>query len=91
MNGKKIFASLAGAADYYGILCTEEKAGEQPDIKDTLYVAVPRDSDGFSVTGPWDPLGMRGTVSRTLIMRDVFIPDSLQLMPRGIYHLAARV
>jgi alkylation response protein AidB-like acyl-CoA dehydrogenase len=90
MNGKKIFASLAGAADYYGILCTEEKSDTQPDVKDTLYIAVPHDSDGFSVVGPWDPLGMRGTVSRTLVMSDVFIPDSLQLLPRGIYHLAAR-
>ncbi len=90
MNGKKIFASLAGAADYYGILCTEEKADAEPDIKDTLYVAVPHDSDGFEVTGPWDPLGMRGTVSRTLVMQDVFIPDALQLMPRGVYHMAAR-
>jgi alkylation response protein AidB-like acyl-CoA dehydrogenase len=27
-----------------------------------------------SVTGEWDPLGMRGTVSRTLIFQDVFVP-----------------
>src|SRR5436853_1947802 len=29
VNGKKIFASLSGAADYYGILCTERAAGEE--------------------------------------------------------------
>src|SRR4051794_17100583 len=29
VNGKKIFASLSGAADYYGILCTERAEGEQ--------------------------------------------------------------
>ncbi len=28
-----------------------------------------------SVTGEWDPLGMRGTVSRTLIFKDVFVPE----------------
>ena len=28
VNGKKIFASLSGAADYYGVLCTERAEGE---------------------------------------------------------------
>src|SRR6266481_5119463 len=28
VNGKKIFASLSGAADYYGILCTERAEGQ---------------------------------------------------------------
>ena len=27
INGKKIFASLAGAADFYGLLCTPDKVG----------------------------------------------------------------
>ena len=87
VNGKKIFASLSGAADYYGVLCTEDK----PDrtLRDTLYIAVPADAAGFSITGDWDPLGMRGTVSRTLVMKDVFVPDGGQLMPRGIYFQAA--
>jgi alkylation response protein AidB-like acyl-CoA dehydrogenase len=87
VNGKKIFASLSGAADYYGTLCTEDK----PDasMRDTLYLAVPADAPGFSITGEWDPLGMRGTVSRTLVMKDVFVPDSAQLMPRGVYYQAA--
>src|ERR1700759_4636490 len=28
VNGKKIFASLSGAADYYGVLCTERAEGQ---------------------------------------------------------------
>ena len=87
ISGKKIFASLSGAANYYGVLCTEDK----PDagVRDTLYVAVPGDSEGFSIVGDWDPLGMRGTVSRTLLMKDVFVPDNAELMPRGVYFQAA--
>ncbi len=87
INGRKIFASLSGAADYYGVLCTEDK----PDasVRDTMYVAVPGAAPGFSITGDWDPLGMRGTVSRTLVMKDVFVPDDAQLMPRGVYFQAA--
>ena len=87
LNGKKIFASLAGAADYYGVLCTEAKPALS--MRDTLYMAVPGDSPGLSITGDWDPLGMRGTVSRTLVFNDVFVPDDAAMMPRGVYFQAA--
>ena len=87
INGKKIFASLSGAADFYGILCTEDK----PDLsmRDTLYMAVPGDAPGLTISGEWDPLGMRGTVSRTLIFKDLFVPDEAAMMPRGVYFQAA--
>ena len=87
VNGKKIFASLSGAAHYYGVLCTEAKA--ELSMRDTLYIGVPGDAPGLTITGDWDPLGMRGTVSRTLVFKDVFVPDEAQMMPRGIYHQAA--
>jgi alkylation response protein AidB-like acyl-CoA dehydrogenase len=88
LNGKKIFASLSGAADYYGVLCTEDKADRS--VRDTLFMAVPADAEGISVVGPWDPVGMRGTVSRTLLIENVFIPDEQMLLPRGVYYQAAR-
>ncbi|HZN86531.1 MAG TPA: acyl-CoA dehydrogenase, partial [Burkholderiales bacterium] len=89
VSGKKIFASLSGAADYYGILCTERAEGEQASRRNTLYLAVPANAPGVSVVGDWDPLGMRGTVSRTLLMKDVFVPESELLMPHGVYFRAA--
>jgi alkylation response protein AidB-like acyl-CoA dehydrogenase len=87
LSGKKIFASLSGAADYYGVLCTEEKLVLSQ--RDTLYLGVPAKAEGVSIVGDWDPLGMRGTVSRTLVMKDVFVPESAELMPPGIYFQAA--
>jgi alkylation response protein AidB-like acyl-CoA dehydrogenase len=33
---------------------------------------------------------MRGTVSRTLIFNDVFVPDNAKLMPSGVYFQAAK-
>jgi alkylation response protein AidB-like acyl-CoA dehydrogenase len=87
LNGKKIFASLSGAADYYGVLCTEDRPDRS--MRDTLYMAVPAEAPGLTITGDWDPLGMRGTVSRTLILKDVFVTDDAQLMPRGVYYQAA--
>ncbi len=89
-KGKKIFASLAGSADYYGALCTELlHEDDRPSRRNTLYLAIPAAAGGVRVTGDWDPMGMRGTVSRTLLFEDVFVPDGSELMPRGIYYQAA--
>jgi alkylation response protein AidB-like acyl-CoA dehydrogenase len=89
VDGKKIFASLSGHADYYGILATETAGSERLSRRDTLYLAVPADAPGVEVTGEWDPLGMRGTVSRTLVFREVFVPEDAALMPEGVYFQAA--
>ena len=87
VNGKKIFASLSGAADYYGVVCTEDKV--ERSTRDTLLLSVPADAPGVTVVGEWDPLGMRGTVSRNLIFKDVFVADTELLLPRGCYHQSA--
>ena len=89
VSGKKIFASLSGAADYYGVLCTERGEGDAASRRNTLYLAIPAKAEGVSVVGDWDPLGMRGTVSRTLLLKDVFVPEDEMLMPRGVYFRAA--
>ena len=89
VSGKKIFASLSGAANYYGVLCTERARGEIASRRNTLYLAVPAAAEGVKVVGDWDPLGMRGTVSRTLLLEDVFVPEEEMLMPRGVYFEAA--
>ena len=88
VDGKKIFASLSGAADYYGVLCTLDKPAAT--LRDSLYLALPADAPGVTVSGDWDPLGMRGTVSRTLILEKVFVPDEARLMPEGLYFQAAQ-
>jgi alkylation response protein AidB-like acyl-CoA dehydrogenase len=89
VNGKKIFASLSGAADYYGVLCTERAEGEAASRRNTLYLAIPANAEGVSVVGDWDPLGMRGTVSRTLLFKDVLVSADEMLMPHGVYFQAA--
>jgi alkylation response protein AidB-like acyl-CoA dehydrogenase len=68
INGRKIFASLlAGAANYYGVLCTEDKGDDKPRrARHAVHGRAGHAPAGFSVSGDWDPLGMRGTVSRNL-------------------------
>jgi alkylation response protein AidB-like acyl-CoA dehydrogenase len=89
INGRKIFASLAGHADCYGILCTEVAEGEKASRRNTLYLGVPAQAPGVAVSGEWDPLGMRGTVSRTLTFENVFVGEDAALMPPGLYFQAA--
>lgn len=89
VRGKKYFASLSGHADYYTVVCTEMRNGEELDQKHTIMMAVPAKADNFKVTGVWDTLGMRGTVSRTLEIDGAFVPDDLQMMPSGGYYQAA--
>lgn len=91
VSGRKIFASLAGAADYYGVLCTLEHPGQVAggSQRDALYLAVPADAPGLRLSGDWDPLGMRGTVSRDICFDQVFVPEDARLLPEGLFHEAA--
>ena len=85
INGRKKFASLAGNCDYYSILCTEHKPGKEPHPEDTMLFAVHKDSPGLKIIGDWNPLGMRGTVSRDLILDDVFVTAEDMLMPPNVF------
>jgi alkylation response protein AidB-like acyl-CoA dehydrogenase len=83
VSGRKIFASLSGAANFYNVTCQVE--GEDQ----IRLLGVPAGAEGVTIDGVWDPLGMRGTVSRTLLMTDVFVPDSNEWMPVGLFNQAA--
>jgi alkylation response protein AidB-like acyl-CoA dehydrogenase len=83
VTGRKIFASLSGAADFYNVIC-------QVDGEEAIrFLGVPAEAEGVSIVGEWDPLGMRGTVSRTLLMHDVFVPADNEWLPAGVYNQAA--
>ena len=83
VTGRKIFASLSGAADFYNVTC------QVPGEEDIRLLGVPADAEGVSIVDDWDPLGMRGTVSRTLLMDEAFVPSANEWMPAGTYNQAA--
>ena len=85
INGFKKFASLAGYCDYYSIVCTEVFEGQEPRHEDTMIFVVHKDAPGLSVQGDWNPLGMRGTNSRDLVLRDVYVSEDDLMMPKGIF------
>ena len=85
INGMKKFASLAGNCDYYCIVCTEHFEGQEPRHEDTMIFSVHKDTPGLSVVGDWNPLGMRGTTSLDLLLKEVFVTEDEKMMPAGVF------
>ncbi|MDH3678607.1 MAG: acyl-CoA/acyl-ACP dehydrogenase [Acidimicrobiia bacterium] len=84
VTGRKIFASLSGAADIHNIVCVVE--GDRR----IRFLGVPADAAGVRIEGDWDPLGMRGTDSRNLVLDDVFVPAGNEWLPPGLFDQSAR-
>jgi alkylation response protein AidB-like acyl-CoA dehydrogenase len=83
LNGRKFFVSLAGAAPYFATPAI--RVGDEPWIERTLYLQVPKDAPGVTFPGDWDPMGMRGTVSRDMLLEEVFVPDDAEVLPPGLF------
>jgi len=83
VNGRKFFVSLADAAPYFATPAI--RIGNEPWIERTLYLQVPRAAPGVSFPGEWDPMGMRATVSRDMLLQDVFVPDEAEVLPPGLF------
>jgi alkylation response protein AidB-like acyl-CoA dehydrogenase len=84
VTGRKIFASLAGAADIHNVICTVD--GDRR----VRLLGVPAGSDGVRIEGDWDPLGMRATDSRNLVLDGAFVPSEHEWLPPGGFDQAAR-
>jgi alkylation response protein AidB-like acyl-CoA dehydrogenase len=83
VTGRKFFVSLADAAPYFATPAILLADG--PWIDRTLYLQVPRNAPGVSFPGEWDPMGMRGTVSKDMVLKDVFVPDDAEVLPPGLF------
>jgi alkylation response protein AidB-like acyl-CoA dehydrogenase len=83
VNGRKFFVSLAGCAPYYATPAI--RLGDEPWIERTLYLRIPKEAPGVSFAGDWDPMGMRGTVSRDMVLENVFVPDDAEVLPAGLF------
>jgi 3-hydroxy-9,10-secoandrosta-1,3,5(10)-triene-9,17-dione monooxygenase len=71
VNGWWDYASGCDAATHFiGTAAILSEAGE---LVDTRWFAVRRDQ--FEIIDNWDTLGMRGTGSRRVVIKDVFVPE----------------
>ena len=73
LNAHKGFASLAPAADYYNIWTAVE--GEGSFAVRMVLATLPRGVPGLELVDDWDTLGMRPTVSWSLVLTDVAVPQ----------------
>ncbi|MCF6193785.1 MAG: acyl-CoA/acyl-ACP dehydrogenase, partial [Kangiellaceae bacterium] len=73
LNGKKSFVSMSGHADYYVVAAVPEV---QPggDIPVVSWLVLSKDDEGIEIEDMWDTMGMRGTVSNNMKLKDVFVP-----------------
>src|SRR5262249_46851522 len=73
VSGRKMFASMIGAADYVLVMAYPDEA-TAPFAG--IILMLPRVIEGRSVEPDWDVLGMRATRSDSLILDECPLPNS---------------
>lgn len=72
ISGVKSFGCATGVADRY--LITANLEG-YTDAAGLCTFFIDRDADGVAEREKWDALGMRGTATHGLVLKDVFVPE----------------
>jgi acyl-CoA dehydrogenase len=84
VNAHKRFCSGGPGADVFVTSAIFDGA-DRPEV---LHFAVPMKTEGVEIQDNWDTLGMRGTGSNDILMRDVFVPEEaiVARRPSGEWH-----
>lgn len=84
VSGRKIFASGCPLGDLLVTMAVEQTA-EGPTV---LHMAIPLKAQGVAILDTWRTLGMRGTGSHDIELKDVFVPDAAVTVrrPSGKWH-----
>jgi alkylation response protein AidB-like acyl-CoA dehydrogenase len=79
VEGEKHFCTMAGAASRYMVHCAMRGIASPQNLQ---LVLVPRDHPRLTITGEWDTLGMRATVSPSVTLAACDVgADALLGMP----------
>jgi len=83
LNGRKTFTTLSPVLDYFLVTAS---LGE-----DTAEFMIPRAAEGLRIEETWNMVGMRGTASHDLVLKDVIVPEAalMQLFPKKKIQSAA--
>ena len=81
IDGVKHFCSMAGAAHRNMVHCDMDGAGDGDGFQ---LVLVPTGTAGMEISGDWNVLGMRATVSPTVEFRDCRVSDDALLGKPGV-------
>ena len=84
VNAHKRFVSGGPGADVF-VTSAVFDGDEGPEV---LHFAIPFKSDGVEIQSNWDTLGMRGTGSNDVLMKEVFVPEAAVVArrPVGVWH-----
>jgi alkylation response protein AidB-like acyl-CoA dehydrogenase len=91
LNGRKIFASGSPAANVLMTMGVYDDPSAGPTV---MHFPVPLDAPGVTVLDTWRVLGMRGTGSHDIELKDVFVPDAATQgvrRPAGKWHPSMHV
>jgi alkylation response protein AidB-like acyl-CoA dehydrogenase len=80
LNATKSWVTSAGIADSY-VVSTRTAGGQEPT--DTMLYLVLKEDPGFTVSGPWDSLGMRGNASAPMELRKCALSGERALCKPG--------
>lgn len=84
VNGRKIFASGAPSANLFMTGAIEQT----PEGATVLQFALPMTAPGIEILDTWDTMGMRGSGSHDVVLKDVFVPEAAisARRPSGQWH-----
>lgn len=83
ISGSKYFCSLAEGASYGLLFAVPEGRGHEANLREVQFFIVDAKSDGIEIESYWDPLGMRATVSKRIILRNCRVPAIARLGEPG--------
>ena len=85
VTGAKYFCSLGDGASYGLLYAVPKDKAQQANIDDVQFFLADVAAPGVEIRDEWDPLGMRATVSKPLILDGAFVPELGRLgEPGGI-------
>lgn len=84
VSGRKIFASGSPLGDLLVTMAVQQT----PEGPTVLHLAIPLQAQGVTILDTWRTLGMRGTGSHDIELKDVFVPDAAVTVrrPSGKWH-----
>ncbi|WP_106396532.1 acyl-CoA dehydrogenase family protein [Actinocorallia populi] len=82
LNGEKYFSTNSDAAGLLLVL-----AASADDDGDYAVVAVPRDTPGVEIVKRWDMIGVRGSGTYQVSLRDCAVPGANRLRGNGLRNL----
>ena len=85
VSATKYFASGSPAGDLLVTSCAYDDPKEGPQV---IHFPLPTKSEGVTVNQDWKAMGMRGTGSGSVVIKDAFVPEAAISVrrPRAKYH-----